>query len=138
MSITISIIALVILVAALILVRRTQKSITHRPPQSGIAKPVARKSENTKFHAVSIRIGKRACQGAKDIQGERFLAAEAPEIPLADCDVASCECRFAHFKDRRARDDRRNPYRGTLGLGTGNLKQEQRAGRDRRHDDDEY
>ena len=132
MSITASAIAIVILLAALLLVRRTQKSIAERPATKHKAKPSVGKPENTKYHSVSIRLGGNACTAAKEIQGERFLASEAPHMPLPDCDVSDCQCRFVHFKDRRTKDDRRNPYSGTMGVATGNLKQEQRTGKDRR------
>ena len=134
MSITASIIAIVVLLAALILMRRTQKSIGDRPDSKNVSKAPARKVKNTKFHAVSIRLGSNACTVAKEIQGERFLATEAPQFPLTGCDVSDCKCRFVHYSDRRANDDRRNPYRGSMGISTGNLKQEQRTGRDRRDD----
>ena len=134
MSITGSIIAIIILVAALILMRRTQKSIGDRPAPKSAAKATALKSNNTEYHAVSIRLGRNACTVAKEIQGERFLATEAPQFPLTGCDVSDCQCRFVHYSDRRTSDDRRNPYRGSMGISTGNLKQEQRAGRDRRDD----
>jgi len=139
MSITASLIAIVILLAALLLVRRTQKSIAERPSPKQPAGRAAGKPQNTEFHAVSIRLGSNACTAAKEIQGERFLARDAPHFPLPNCDAAKCQCRFAHYKDRRSHDDRRNPYRGTMGVATGNLKQEQRTGRDRRNDsDDDY
>jgi hypothetical protein len=134
MNITVSILAIVVLLGALILMRRTQKSIGQRPATKGAAKPASPKSRNTEYHAVSIRLGNNACNVAKEIQGERFLAKDAPQFPLTGCDVSDCQCRFVHFKDRRARDDRRNPYRGTMGAATGNLKQEQRTGGDRRED----
>ena len=132
MSITASAIAIVILLAALLLVRRTQKSISERPAPKREAQPSVRETQSTKFHAVSIRLGRNACTTAKEIQGERFLASEAPQMPLPGCDVSDCQCRFVHYKDRRATDDRRNPYSGTMGITTGNLKQEQRTGQDRR------
>ena len=134
MSLTASIIAIVILLAALILMRRTQKSIGDRPAPKGTAKATTPKPQETEFHAVSIRLGSNACTVAKEIQGERFLATEAPLFPLTGCDVSNCQCRFVHYSDRRARDDRRNPYRGSMGIATGNVKQEQRTGRDRRDD----
>ena len=137
MSITASMIAIVVLIAALLLVRRTKKSIKTRPTPSSSKAAVPTRSQNTKFHAVSIRLGGNACTAAKEMQGERFLASDAPLFPLADCDSPKCQCKFVHYKDRRARDDRRNPYRGSMGSGTGKQKAEQRVGRDRRDDPDE-
>jgi hypothetical protein len=132
MSITASIVAIVILLAALFLLRRTQKSIAQRPTAKPSARPSAGQTDDAKFHAVSIRVGSGACTAAMGMQGERFLANEAPQLPLPGCDAADCQCRFIHFKDRRATDERRNPYRGTMGVATGNLRREQRTGKDRR------
>jgi hypothetical protein len=132
MSITASIVAIVILLAALFLLRRTQKSIAHRPTTKPPARPSTGQPDNSKYHAVSIRVASGACAAAMGMQGERFLASEAPSLPLPGCDAADCQCRFIHFKDRRSIDERRNPYRGTMGVATGNLQQEQRTGKDRR------
>lgn len=132
MSITASVIAIVILLAALVLMRRTQKSIAIRPTPADSASKPAQKSKHSEFHAVSIRVGSNACTIAKEIQGERFLAKEAPQFPLTGCDVSDCRCCFVHYSDRRNTDDRRNPFRGSLGIATGNLKQEHRTGKDRR------
>ena len=137
MSITASLLALVALLAAFLLVRRTQKSIKNRPDPKSSTRSLASQPQNTKYHAVSIRVGGKACSAAKEMQGERFLASDAPMFPLTDCDSPKCQCRFVHYKDRRARDDRRNPYRGNVGTGTGNQKVEQRAGRGRRNDSDD-
>ena len=67
------------------------------------------------FHAVAIRCTKNACQAAQDSHGERYLSAEAPLLPLDQCDRPDrCRCRYQHYKDRR--DDSR---RGTeIGLPT--------------------
>jgi len=65
---------------------------------------------NTTFHAVSIKPSKRCCNAAKELAGHRFLAAEAPRLPLADCGAPDCQCRFSHHKDRRASQDRRSPF----------------------------
>lgn len=55
------------------------------------------------WHAVAIRTGKWPCQAAEDAAGKRFLATEAPLLPLRDCDRAEhCNCRYRHFPDRRA------------------------------------
>jgi hypothetical protein len=53
------------------------------------------------YHAVSIQVGKHPCGAARALVAQRFLAAEAPRLPLAKCDAGRCECRFAHHEDRR-------------------------------------
>ena len=91
------------------------------------------RTANTQFHAVSIKYEGRACNAAKNMTGRRFLATAAPKLPLAECDVLECSCRFAHHEDRRSHKDRRSPFGpgGTAGS-TGSFNAEQRDGSDRR------
>lgn len=60
------------------------------------------------YHAVSISCGFPACEAAKQLQGQRFLSAEAPLLPVSTCDVYQCKCRYQHHTDRRAGDRRDN------------------------------
>jgi hypothetical protein len=72
-------------------------------------KPSEKRVEGTKsagnapksFHAVAVQPGLIACRAALKLAGDRFLSAEAPTLPLSDCDIAKCTCRYAHFEDRR-------------------------------------
>jgi hypothetical protein len=89
-------------------------------------------------HAVSINFSSNACKPARELAGRRFLAAAAPRLPLTDCDVLECKCRFIHHKDRRSGKDRRSPFAPSgFGGGTGQFEQELRTGKDRRAGDDE-
>lgn len=91
----------------------------------------------TDYHAVSIKVGKRTCEAAKNMVGRRFLATAAPKLPLPGCTMMDCGCRFMHHQDRRAHRDRRSPFApGGHGSGTGAFQSEQRDGEDRRKDDD--
>ena len=111
--------------------------------RQGFDKPKERKDrrislapkDRAKFHAVSIKPGKYACSAANDIAGERFLAAEAPNLPLPGCDAAECECHFTHHNDRRTGKDRRSPFTpGGIATGTGTFSGERRKGEDRRNE----
>lgn len=66
------------------------------------------------YHAVSIEPGSKCCKDARKLEGHRFLAAAAPQLPLPSCGAAVCECRYLHYNDRRNAQDRRkqphNPY----------------------------
>lgn len=98
-----------------------------------------RVSEKSKeYHAVSIRTGRRKCDAVKAFDGQRFLASEAPRLPLQGCDIAHCECSYVHYKDRRTGRDRRSPF-GSGGISpiTGKYEQERRSGNERRGDDDD-
>lgn len=89
--------------------------------------------KKTAFHAVTIHSSASACAAAKAQTGRRFLASDAPEIPLKDCDVHDCQCRFAHHDDRRRAKDRRSAFgSGGMTAGTGSFDVERRSGQDRR------
>ena len=54
------------------------------------------------FQAISIYRGVTACTPAKRFADYRFLAKDAPQLPLPGCTMAStCECRYLKHKDRR-------------------------------------
>jgi hypothetical protein len=90
---------------------------------------------DTAYHAVAIRSPKDACAAAKALAGQRFLASEAPNLPLPACDALRCECHFAHYDDRRSGKDRRTPFgAGAIGGGTGRFEKERRETPDRRRD----
>jgi len=131
MNLVTSIVAIVALILLYLFVRRRGNSENVRPYQQ------QKTSVNpaNKFHAVSIKFKNNACGAAKKMEGKRFLSSAAPRIPLPDCDALECSCRFVHHKDRRATDDRRNPYGQGLGGGsTGSYETEQRKRGERRDD----
>jgi len=72
------------------------------------------------FHAVSVRGNRRPlCRAARELGEQRFLAREAPALPLVGCDSAGCSCCYVHHDDRRddlrrAGDEGRaeHPYSG--------------------------
>lgn len=56
-----------------------------------------------RFHAVTVVAGGDACPQALALQDVRLLSADAPRLPMRDCDRPErCECRFQHHDDRRA------------------------------------
>src|SRR5437868_4556464 len=84
------------------------------------------------WHAVSIVAGVTACPAAAQAKGKRFLATDAPRIPLQDCAWAwRCKCVYRHHPDRRAAP-RRIADRGMMGRHKGS---ERRQSRGRRGDD---
>ena len=123
----------VLLIAAWLFVRNRQTS------KSGKSSPATRaSSSDAAYHAVSIKFSSNACTAAREMENRRFLSSAAPKLPLADCNVLECRCRFVHHKDRRGRKDRRSPF-GPAGFGgaSGSHEVEQRQGKDRRQSDDE-
>jgi hypothetical protein len=54
-----------------------------------------------RFGSVEIRPRSGACEAARALVGQRFLAKDAPALPLAACRAAQCSCGFAKRGDRR-------------------------------------
>ena len=133
MAVTIALLALVALVAVVVLLRRRAAGSADR--RAGI-RP-ATSEATTAYHAVSIKYSANACAAAKELDSRRFLSGAAPRLPLRDCDVLECNCRFVHHKDRRKGDDRRNPYQSGITGDTGQHLKEQRQGHERRRDADD-
>ena len=76
---------------------------------------MATKTPRLRYHAVSVVSGPRACVAAKQLKNLRVLSADAPRLPLANCDSpATCTCTYRHHDDRRA-GSRRARDRGELG-----------------------
>ena len=99
--------------------------------------PAAR--DKSKFHAVSVKPGAYPCSAVSSIAGQRFLASEAPDLPLPGCDAEECDCHFVHHPDRRTGKDRRSPFTsGGVAAATGTYTGERRQGEERRDDSDDY
>jgi hypothetical protein len=61
------------------------------------------------WHAVAIVPAKPACQACISLKNVRFLAREAPRLPLKGCqNPGGCKCVFRHYADRRAGPRRTN------------------------------
>ncbi|MDJ0911188.1 MAG: hypothetical protein QNI99_18540 [Woeseiaceae bacterium] len=119
----------VLLLLWYLLMRRSSGSAAKQQPQLEQHKP----HTGGEFHAVSIKFDADACLHAKALQGRRFLAREAPNLPLDNCDASKCNCRFVHHDDRRSGKDRRSPFgSGGMGAVTGRFEAERRQGGDRR------
>jgi hypothetical protein len=88
----------------------------------------------TQWHAVSIVWLRYGCEAVRMLGGQRFLAAEAPRLPLAGCSaVEACQCKYKHHEDRRGSTRRREdrlglPQRHHTGT-------ERRVASTRRHSD---
>jgi hypothetical protein len=71
-------------------------------------------SSKDSWKAVAILPGDSACAAARELIGKRFLARNAPRLPLAECTKQDqCECKYRHHGDRRA-DQRRAGFERTL------------------------
>jgi hypothetical protein len=95
-----------------------------RPP------PTRDNKAATQFSSVEIRLRSNACPAARALKGQRFLAKEAPTLPLPGCSAAQCSCSFAKLSDRRT-DGRRLEHDGLSAAMF--LTTNRRQKRDRRH-----
>jgi hypothetical protein len=64
--------------------------------------------QHNPYRAVSIRFSSNACDAAKRLADRRFLAREAPPLPLPECRTTHCSCRYVYHADRRSGEDRRS------------------------------
>ena len=62
------------------------------------------------YQAVSINYGGCACSAIKAIGDKRFLADQAPRVPLQECNAERCDCKYVRHDDRRLKEDRRALY----------------------------
>ena len=125
-------ILIVLLMGAWFFVRRNESKKKPRTEKSvaEIRSEVA--SRSTPYHAVSIKLTGNACNAAKAMAGRRFLSGAAPRLPLPDCTMLECNCRFVHHADRRA-GDRRSQFQGGIGLtGSSGAYQKERRDKDDR------
>ena len=65
----------------------------------------------SRYRAASILASRCACDAVRVVEGKRYLAAEAPRLPLQDCSADRCTCRYVRHEDRRSSlGDRRALY----------------------------
>ncbi len=125
--------ALLVLTIAWLVIRIRQ----NKAAQVAESKPSTKDSGT--FHAVAIKYSENVCDAAKAMTGRRFLASAAPRLPLPECDLQECRCKFSHYDDRREGRDRRSPFApgGPTGA-TGSFQHERREKTDRRKEGDQY
>jgi hypothetical protein len=115
-------IGVVILIALLVAQRVYRSWQTEKPPGQGTGKtrqfnPGKRSGTMAPkgggdhgmsaepYHCVTLE-GRCAALGT--YKGKRFLASNAPPLPVPDCTSGRCQCHYTHHADRRATDtDRR-------------------------------
>jgi hypothetical protein len=86
---------------------------------------------STRWHAVTVVLHESSCAAAALCRNTRYLAGEAPRLPLADCPHPNdCHCTFRHHEDRRG-GPRRSADIGA-GVGSGNPDNNRRNSAGRR------
>jgi len=95
------------------------------------------KQEIFKYPGAGINAPLDACNAVKALEGKRFLAQEAPSLPLQECDAEECHCKYEHFKDRRdiIDKDRRNEHGSAQNIFKDSSSNDRRERKDRRSAD---
>lgn len=99
-----------------------------------IKQPIQPTRQTGRWHAVSITPERYCCEAARGLVARRFLAAEAPRLPLNECPSPEhCRCKYRHFEDRRGAPRRKEDISGLRRRDPG--EQERRGARPRRESD---
>jgi hypothetical protein len=86
------------------------KKISKSDPQK---RTVHITSHSGRWHAVAIIAERYCCEAARGLLGRRFLAAEAPRVPLPGCTAReACTCKYRHYEDRRGPPRRKEDMSG--------------------------
>jgi hypothetical protein len=89
---------------------------------------------SNRWHAVTIRPKGESCDAVQACRTGRFLAAEAPRLPLQECSTSdTCSCIYKHLADRRTQPRRQDEQDGLRR--SSKVAQERRSIRDRRRSD---
>lgn len=100
-----------------------------RKTQSKPATPVTTRP----FQAISIFRGAESCVMARRFSEYRFLAKDAPPLPLSGCTMRqTCACRYLKHKDRRVERRRIAEY----GIAIRDFLGQERRNRSGRRKDD--
>lgn len=101
--------ALLSVVAIITLARKWSHGNARYRNDIGGANSGASRAKKT-YPAVGIRHNLLACKAVQKYYDQRFLANDAPALPVPGCNVRPCPCRYTHYSDRRAGEDRRTYF----------------------------
>lgn len=96
-----------IILACLVTAYWLFRSRNNPPPPRTL--PSGRRQPNP-YRAVSISHRGGACAAVKALGNKRYPVAQAPRLPLLQCDEAKCNCRYTRHEDQRVLGDRRNIF----------------------------
>jgi len=78
-----------------------------RRPPPGVRPESPASTTSLAFNAAAVVPDEQACAASLAAAGQRYLAQEAPRIPLPECTrPLQCHCRLARLNDRRKTDRR--------------------------------
>jgi hypothetical protein len=80
---------------------QTDKGANRRNRKSRKSASTVNNVQNESFHCVETHYHAHCCYAVKELHGKRFLSAQAPSLPVKNCDQAHCHCDYIHHDDRR-------------------------------------
>ena len=84
-------------------------------PQPAVSKRLEIATHRGRWHAVSVISDRFCCEAVRGVIARRFLAAEAPRLPLLGCSAPqSCTCKYKHHGDRRGPPRRKEDISGLV------------------------
>jgi hypothetical protein len=78
-----------------------------KPERKQHAEPSSVKKTSKSYHGVSLHLCDHACECVCHVRRQRYLAGEAPTIPIDGCTNTECSCTYVHHEDRRSGEERR-------------------------------
>jgi hypothetical protein len=88
------------------------------------------KQVGPRWNAVSVVAASFGCEAARALKGRRFLGAEAPRLPMAECtSPGTCRCIYKKFPDRRAGPRRVEEKTGLRRVASADQERRRRRGR---------
>lgn len=81
--------------------REQQKAATERAQMAIHHSSADRRGGNFSAVAIQVPANAHACWAVARIGNRRFLARQAPKLPLPGCDCTQCHCYYENFDDRR-------------------------------------
>ena len=102
-----------VMIVAILLILAMKKTFSSPGTLGFNGGNVVRKSQKNSqvarnpYRATSIVFDVNACDAVKAVGSKRFLDTERnlPVVPLPGCSVAKCNCKYAHYEDRRTSDE---------------------------------
>lgn len=131
--------AFVVIIAVIVVVGRLMfvRSASASGKRISSKRKTTRQIDSTPYGASSIVVRENACDAVKKIEGLRYLhkTGITPKLPLPECTLTTCTCRYEKYTDRRKKNDRRKASLLDVESGSKNGKIERRDSGGRRRND---
>jgi hypothetical protein len=88
------------------------------------------KQAGPRWNAVSVVTSASGCEAARAMKGQRFLSADAPRLPLPQCQSPmTCQCVYRKYADRRAGPRRESEKTGLQRASSSGQERRKKRGR---------